>query len=139
MVSCIVGQKGKGKTKHLLEKVRVSQETSKGNLVYIDKNTKHMFELDKTVRLIDISEYPLSSKEAFLGFIYGMLSQNYDLEAMFLDSFLTIASCEVSDMAWIVKNLKEISEKYSVDFVLSVCADKEELPQEIYEDICVSL
>lgn len=139
MVSCIVGQKGKGKTKHLLEKVRVLQDSSTGNLVYLDKNTKHMYELDKQVRLIDISEYPLASKEAFLGFICGIISQDHDLQIMFLDSFLTVAHCESADMAWMVAQLKEISAKYSVDFILSVCADKEELPEEIYEDICVSL
>lgn len=139
MVSCIVGQKGKGKTKHLLEKVRVQLTTSTGNLVYLDKNTKHMYELDKKVRLIDISEYPLASKEAFLGFICGIISQDHDLECMFLDSFLTIAHCDNADMVWMMAQLKEISQKYSVDFVLSVCADKEELPEEIHEDICVSL
>ncbi len=139
MVGCIVGKKGKGKTKHLLERVRLKKETSRGNLVYLDKSPQHMYELDNSIRLIDVTEYPLESKEAFLGFICGIVSLDHDLETMFLDSFLTIAHCEPAETTWMLNRLKEISNKYSVDFLLSISADKEELPEEIYEDICVSL
>lgn len=139
MVECIVGKKGKGKTKHLLERVRIQKETSWGSMVYLDKSPQHMYELDKSVRLIDITEYPLESKEAFLGFICGIISLDHDLETMFLDSFLTIAHCEPADIPWMLERLKEISNKNSVNFLLSISADKEELPEEIYKDICVSL
>lgn len=139
MVECIVGKKGKGKTKHLLESVRIRKEKSNGSIVYLDKSTQHMYELDKSVRLIDVTEYPLDSKEAFLGFICGIISGDRDLEVVFLDSFLTIAHCSMEDISWTLGQLKEISQKYSVDFLLSISADKEQLPEEIYEDISVSL
>jgi hypothetical protein len=139
MVSCIVGKKGKGKTKHLLETLRVRQENSRGSIIYLDKSSQHIYEIDNKVRLIDITEYPLASTEAFLGFICGLISQDHDLEAMFLDSFLTIAHCETSQLPEIIARLNEISEKYHIDFIMSISADQEELPEEIYKDIRVSL
>lgn len=139
MVECIVGKKGKGKTKHLLEKTRLREISRKGNIVYLDKSPQHIYELPNSVRLIDITEYPIDSKEAFIGFLCGIISQDHDLEVLFLDSFLKISHCEPADMICMIKSLKDLSAKFHVDFVLSVSADQEELPEEIYEDICVSL
>lgn len=139
MVECIAGRKGKGKTKHLLEKVRIRETKSKGSIVYLDKSSQHMYELSNRVRLIDMTEYPIDTKEAFTGFICGIISQDHDLEIMFLDSFLTVSHCEPADLPAMLECLKAVSEKYGVDFVLSISADKEELPEAIYGDICVSL
>lgn len=139
MVECIVGKKGKGKTKHLLEKARIRCAKTEGSVVYLDKSSQHMYELDNKVRLINVADYLLNSKETFLGFVLGIISQDHDLEVLFLDSFLTIAHCEKSECAMVLEQLKAISEKFGVDFVLSISADKEELPEEIYTDICVSL
>ncbi|MCH5280209.1 MAG: twitching motility protein PilT [Lachnospiraceae bacterium] len=139
MIECITGRKGKGKTKHLLEKVRLRMERRKGSAVYLDKSTKHMYELDKYVRLIDVTEYGIRSTEGFLGFICGILSQDRDLEVMFLDSFLTISFCNKEELPEVIKELEKISGQFSVDFVLSISADKEELPEEIYETICTAL
>lgn len=139
MMECIVGKKGKGKTKHLLEKARIRCEKREGSVVYLDKSAQHIYELDNKVRLINVSDYYIDSKETFLGFILGIISQDHDLEVLFLDSFLTIAHCEKSECPMMLCRLKQISEKFAVDFVLSISADKEELPEEIYTDICVSL
>ena len=139
MVQLIIGEKGKGKTKELLDKVNKEIQDITGNVVYLDKNTRHMFELNNKIRLIDCSEYLLDSPDAFVGFVSGIISQDHDLEVLFLDSFLKISHCEPADMVCMIKSLKDLSAKFHVDFVLSVSADQEELPEEIYEDICVSL
>lgn len=139
MVECIAGRKGKGKTKHLLEKVRIREAKSRGSIVYLDKSSQHIYELSNRVRLINMSEFPIDTREAFLGFVCGIISQDHDLEVMFLDSFLTISHCEPADLPAMLEGLKALSEKYGVDFVLSISADKEELPEEIYGAICVSL
>ena len=91
MVQLIVGSKGDGKTKHLLDRVNSQIKTASGNIVYLDKNTKHMHELDNKVRLINVADYPLKNCDEFIGFICGIISQDYDLEQMYLDSFLKIA------------------------------------------------
>lgn len=67
MVQLIVGKKGKGKTKQLLDKVNAEVKTANGNIVYIDKSTKHMFELNNKVRLISATDYPLKNSDEFIG------------------------------------------------------------------------
>ncbi|MDO4189920.1 MAG: twitching motility protein PilT, partial [Lachnospiraceae bacterium] len=91
MVQLIVGEKGKGKTKHLLDKVNSAVKTASGNIVYLDKNSKHMYELKNAIRLIDTSEYPISNTDEFMGFICGIVSQDHDIEEMYLDSFRIVA------------------------------------------------
>ena len=66
MVHLIVGEKGKGKTKHLLDKVNSAVKTASGNIVYLDKNSKHMYELKNAIRLIATSEYPISNTDEFM-------------------------------------------------------------------------
>ena len=80
MVELITGKKGKGKTKVLLDKVNGSVKEVNGNIVYLDKSTKHMFELNNKVRLIDVTGYPVKNSDEFVGFICGILSQDHDLE-----------------------------------------------------------
>jgi len=114
MVQLIVGNKGKGKTKHLLEKVNLQVKETKGNIVYLDKSTKHMYELNNKVRLIDVSQYMITNHDEFVGFICGIVSQDHDLEEMYLDSFLTIASVETDDeICHAIQKLDIISEKYN--------------------------
>ena len=129
MIENICGVKGKGKTKELLERVNASIQTASGNVVYLDKSQKHMFELNNKIRLINVMDYPISNCDEFLGFICGIISQDNDLEEMYLDSFLTIASLETeSEITKAIEKLDIISEKYNVRFVLSVSRDEDELP-----------
>ena len=139
MVECIVGKKGKGKTKHLLEKVRYALLNPKGSIVYIDKSSKHMFELDSKVRLIDVSEYGISNTYEFLGFLMGVLSQNRDVDKLFLDSFLDVSHSDHEGVTDILKRLDEVSEKFDVDFIISIGADIHELPENMHQYITVSL
>ena len=94
MVEIIAGKKGKGKTKHLLEKVKGDLAKATGSLVYIDKSQKHMYELDSKVRLINMADYTLETTDEFIGFLSGVISQYSDIEVIYLDSFLTVAFIE---------------------------------------------
>ena len=98
MVKLIVGEKGKGKTKKLLDMVNSRVKELNGNIVYLDKSTKHMYELNNKVRLIDVSQYMLESGAEFAGFVSGIISQDHDLEQVYLDSFLTTAKLEGKDV-----------------------------------------
>ena len=135
MVQLIVGNKGKGKTKHLLEKVNLQVKETKGNIVYLDKSTKHMYELNNKVRLIDVSQYMITNHDEFVGFICGIVSQDHDLEQMFLDSFLKIACLENEDITPVIEKLEKISQNYGIDFVLSVSMDESELPEALKSKI----
>lgn len=140
MIEIICGEKGKGKTKELLAKVNSAINTVSGNIVYLDKSQKHMYELNNKVRLINVMDYPIESCDAFLGFICGIVSQDHDLEEMYLDSFLTVASIKNDDdMTNAMEKLAEISEKYTVNFVLSVSANADALPEIAKDKIVISL
>lgn len=140
MIEIICGVKGKGKTKELLDKVNTSVTSTSGNVVYLDKSQKHMYELNNKVRLINVTEFPISNCDEFLGFICGIVSQDHDLEEMYLDSFLTIASLEGEEsIVKAIEKLDVISEKYKVKFILSVSKDIKDLPECAKAKVIISL
>lgn len=138
MVQLIVGSKGDGKTKHLLDRVNSQIKTASGNIVYLDKNTKHMHELDNKVRLINVADYPLKNCDEFIGFICGIISQDYDLEQMYLDSFLKIAHLEGEDLTDALTQLNAISEQFKIDFCLSISVEENQLPEFAEEQVLIS-
>ena len=139
MVQLIVGEKGKGKTKHLLDKVNSEIKTISGSIVYLDKSTKHMYELNNKVRLIDVSQYLIENNDEFLGFISGILSQDHDLQQMYFDSFLKIAKLEDKDITPAIKKLERISESFKVDFIISISLNESAIPEELKDRIVISL
>ena len=139
MVEIIAGEKGKGKTKYLLDKVNDSVKSASGNIVYLDKSQKHMYELNNKVRLINVTDFPITNCDEFLGFICGIVSQDHDLQEMYLDSFLTIANIEDGQLNHAIEKLDIISEKYNVKFVLSVSRNEADLPECAKAKIIVSL
>ncbi|KIR01886.1 hypothetical protein P261_00700 [Lachnospiraceae bacterium TWA4] len=139
MVQIIAGKKGKGKTKYLLDQANAAVQDAKGSIVYLDKSTKHMYELNNKVRLINVKDYPVNTYEAFIGFLVGIISQDHDLEKMYLDSFLKIADLEGKSVEEAIDTLKAVSDKFSVDFVLSISLDGDELPDNAKELVVVSL
>ena len=92
MIQLIVGRKGKGKTKYLLDKVNAAIKEASGNIVYLDKSGKHMYELNNKIRLINVKDYGITTSEEFIGIVCGIISQDHDLEEVYFDSFLTIKS-----------------------------------------------
>lgn len=139
MVQIIAGNKGKGKTKHLLDMANSAVQNAHGSIVYLDKSAKHMYELSNKIRLINANEFPLESSEGFIGFICGIISQDHDLEQMYFDSFLKLASLEGQDIESTVNALRALGEKYHVTFVLSISMDAHELPESAKPDVVVSL
>ncbi len=139
MVQLIVGNKGKGKTKQLLDKVNNEVKTISGSIVYLDKSTKHMYELNNKVRLIDVSQYMVENSSEFLGFVCGILSQDHDLQQMYFDSFLKISCLEGQDIAATIAKLEKISNSFHVDFILSVSMDEAELPDALKDKVLMAL
>lgn len=139
MVQLIVGRKGKGKTKQLLDKVNSEIKEITGSIVYLDKSTQHMYELNNKVRLIDVSQYMIENSSEFLGFVCGIVSQDHDLEQMYFDSFLKISALEGQDIVPAVEKLEKISKAFGVDFILSVSVDEDEIPEGLKDKIAVSL
>ena len=139
MVELIVGKEGKGKTKQLLERVNSEIKTASGNIVFIDRNDKHMFELNNKVRLVNVAEYDFTNSSEFLGFVCGILSQDHDIEQMYIDAVLKVARTDKSELASVVKRLAIIGQKFNVKFVASVTLDASDIDEEIREYIAVEL
>ena len=141
MVQLIVEEKGKGKTKELLDKVNKEVKEANGTFVYLDKSRKHMYELNNKVRLIDMSEYDIQNSSEFLGFISGVVSQDNDLEKMFLDSFLKISKMESNDeeLGEVLERLDTMGKKYGVSFVVSLSKNEEDLPENAKSMVLISL
>ncbi len=140
MVQLIVGKKGKGKTKQVLDMVNKEVKGASGNIVYLDKNLSHMYELNNKIRLINVADYAVGNPDEFVGFIRGIVSQDNDLEQMYFDSFLKIACLEGSDrIEEIIQKLDSISETYRFKIVASVSLDNSELAESLKSKVIVSL
>lgn len=139
MIQIISGKKGKGKTKHLIDKANVDVKQAHGNIVYLDKNSKHMYELSNKIRLINVSDYTIESSDGFLGFIAGIISQDHDLDTMFLDSFLKVSCLEGQDISEVIDKLDVMGERFHITFVLSVSLDEVELPENAKSKVLISL
>ena len=138
MIQFIIGEKGRGKTKVLLEKANNEIKNVSGNVVYLDKSTQHMYELNNKIRLIDMTNFPIKDSDEFLGFICGIISQDHDLEYVYLDSFLKIAKLEEGgDPVQVLKELEDISKQFGVHFVVSISLTKQQLPEQ-YHDAVIS-
>ncbi len=140
MVELIVGRKGKGKTKVLLDRVNEAIKEAEGSIVYLDKSTKHMYELNNKVRLIDVSSFPIKNPDEFVGFICGIISQDHDLEQIYLDSFLIVSKLgEDQDVTGTLDQLDAIGEKFGITFVISICLDQSEVPASYQDKISVAV
>lgn len=140
MVQLILGKKGKGKTKIILDMVNKEISDASGNIVYLDKSLDHMYELNNKVRLINVRDYGISNADEFVGFIRGIISQDHDLEQIYFDSFLKIAILENSDrLEEIINELDKISNDFKFKIVASVSLDESELPESLKSKVIVSL
>ena len=139
MVQLIVGEKGKGKTKFLLDKVNNEVKDAHGSIVYLDKSPKHMYELNNKIRLIVVPDYMIDSSDAFLGFVSGIISQDHDLEQMYLDSFLKISLTDETSANALLEKLAQIGEKFSVTFIISISVGADAISEKLKENIIAEL
>ena len=129
MVNLIVGNKGSGKTKALIGAINQAFEKTKGNVVCIDKSLKLRFELNHSVRIVDVEEFNISSYSELYGLIAGLVSANYDIEEIFIDSILKIGGKNLSDLGEFLA--KADATFKNVSLTITVSADKEELPDTV--------
>ncbi len=106
MINVIIGEKGTGKTARLIEAVHIAEQAATGSVVFVNKGKRHVLDLSHNVRLVDTEEYALSSYDEFFGFICGILSQNYDIAHIFVDSITKIVG---DDMAAFEKFLDKVA------------------------------
>lgn len=139
MIRLISGAKGKGKTKYILDKANEEAKNSDGIVIYLDKNSKHMFELDRSIRLINVKEYPVYDLNSLMGFICGLISGNSDIEAIYFDSFLTLAGLDDQDPSDALDKLIVLSDKLGVEFIISLSMDEHMLDERFNQYLELSL
>ncbi len=131
MIQVIAGKKGSGKTKRLIDLTNTTAKEAEHDVIFLDDDNRYMFDVDHKVRFINAEDYHIRNADMFIGFLCGMLSSNFDIGTVFIDAFLHLCHTELKDTEAVVKTLDELGAKHKVDFVLSLSADPEELPDHL--------
>lgn len=128
MVKLLIGHKGSGKTKSMVDLANESLATSNGSIVFINKDKRLIYDLKYQIRNVCMEEYEhITNCDEYIGFIYGIISSDHDIETIFIDSILKHADFRLSDLPEFITRLKNISKMYGPNFVVSVSAEKEEM------------
>ena len=128
MIQVINGKKGSGKTKRIIDLANHSIKESKNDVVFIDDDNRYMFDLRHEVRFINAGEYGIVNAEMFLGFLCGLLAQNFDVGTIFIDAFLKLIKIDLKDAKWFFERLDGLCERHGVEFVLSFSEETENMP-----------
>lgn len=128
MIQLLVGEKGSGKTKVLLEKANDAAVAAQGNIVFIDNDNSHMYELKNNIRLVNVSDYSVENAEEFAGFIAGIISADHDLEQIFVDRFAKIAG---NDFEKALVKIEALTKKYDIKCTASISVAKDSLSDEV--------
>ncbi len=139
MIQIIAGEKGKGKTKIILDKANTEVASAKGNVVYLDKTNKHRYGLSNKIRLINVKEHFIENQSEFIGFITGIISSDHDLQSIYFDSFLEIAYSDDDNLETIINRLEKISDYSNVGFNISISRNSDQLPEKLRKYVAVSL
>lgn len=133
MLKIFAGLKGSGKTKHLIELVNAAQEKTTGNVVCIEKGTKLIHEINPQTRLVDISEYSIDTAEKLYGFVCGVLSANFDITDLFIDSALKICAEDMAGFEKFALQVLPILEARNVSFTMTASVEVEKIPASLKE------
>ncbi len=133
MVRLIIGSKGTGKTKALIDGINDSINTEHGNIIFICNGDRHILDVNHSIRLIDVEKLDTADYRVFKSFINGILSQNYDITSIFIDSLFKIVPNDMDNLASFINDLNAVSEENNIKFTICISADKSELPEEIHK------
>ena len=132
MVNLIIGNKGSGKTKRLIELVNSAVEKSNGNVVCIEKERLLTYNVNYRARLVETDHYNVSGYEAFYGFLSGIVAGAHDITDVLVDATLKIGGKDFAALAAFLKKVSELSDIAEQDFTFTISADESELPEEIF-------
>lgn len=131
MIQVIYGGKGSGKTKRILELANEISQQSKGSIVFIDNNQNCIHDLQRDVRFIDANEYGIISPKVFTGFIFGIAAQDFDLEYIFVDSFLKLVKHSLFELEDMFKKLNDFTNGRDIKLVISISGEDSDAPDYI--------
>ena len=138
MVRFVIGPKGSGKTKWLIDQANVEIKKGNGNIIFIDVDDNHIFSLDYSVRLINAIEFNINSIESFYGFLCGIIARDYDVEKIYIDGIYKVLSLTADNLSEIFERLNYIGEKFNTQFYMGLDMDIWDVPENI-KDKCIEL
>ena len=132
MITLILGHKGSGKTKHLIACVNEAIDTSKGNVICVEKETKLTYDVNYRARLIATDDYEVKGYDTFFGFLAGVCAGDHDITDVLVDATLRIGGRDYNALAKFLEQIYELASTHEKAFVFTISADKEELPESIF-------
>lgn len=131
MIRLLASAKGEGKTKRLINMANESAKVTKGHLVYIENDKRHMYDLHYDIRFIETKDYPISNYNEFFGFLCGILSQDRDVQTVYIDGILKIIEFTDDELEKFMDNLNKLCETFEVDFVVGISKKDDELSDKL--------
>jgi len=130
MIQLIVGGKGSGKTKKMIDMINESAKTTPGNIVCIEKSMKLTYDITYAARLIDVDEYNVMGYDMLYGFIAGILAGNYDIVEVYLDGVLKLGNHDLEGLGKLLDELNALV-KDNVKLIVTVSANMDALPESV--------
>lgn len=131
MIKLIIGLKGSGKTKFLMDNIEAAAESSEGCVVAIERGENMRFDVNHNVRLIDIDEYDITDFNSFYGFLSGLVAGNYDISHIFVDATFKIGGRDYDAFGKMIDKLKRLSEDFNVEFSFAASCEEDDLPEKV--------
>ncbi len=120
MVKVILGEKGTGKTKALLDSVHEAVNSEKGSVVFINNGNRHIYDVSHKIRLVDTGEFALKTYDAFYGLLCGIVAQNFDVSYIFIDSLLKIVDGDAAEMEEFLDKANALCEKFDIQMAITI-------------------
>ncbi|MGI6189133.1 MAG: hypothetical protein GX041_03210 [Clostridiales bacterium] len=141
MIQFIVGPKGSGKTRRVIEMANRATTETKGNIVFIDGDHRRMLELKYQVRFVNVNEFEIEDLNVLYGFLCGIIAGDYDVEQIYIDGILEALTGDINNIKSFVDNINKLSDKFNVNFIITLSGSSESLPvflREYVQDECIA-
>ena len=134
MVKILAGEKGEGKTKRMIDMANAAGKEAKGNIVFVDDDNSHMYDLHYSVRFVETPKFIMEDPQVFRGFVCGILSQNSDIEAIYIDGLNHIMDrISDADFTAFIQELDKTSKEAEMDMVMIISRKTDALPAEVQQ------
>ncbi|MBI9012348.1 MAG: twitching motility protein PilT [Clostridiales bacterium] len=131
MVKILAGKEGSGKTKHLLKMANEKVASTTGNIVYLDSDKRHIYDLKHEIRFLNMEEFPIEKPDEFVGFLCGIISNDYDIETIFVDGLYNMVDMNEIDALTCINKLEYIAKKFDIEFRIGMNYTGKEISPEI--------
>lgn len=133
MISILASSKGTGKTKKIIDLANEDVEKAKGNIVFVDDDKRHIYDLKHRLRFISMDEYPTKNMDEFFGFLCGIISHDHDIDKIYIDGLLKVMDTTCDEIPKLVNKLEKLSNKYEIDFFMTISCLKYDLHEDLHK------